>query len=175
MRVLGLDLATVSGWSHIEVRGMEWVPIRWGRMDCSPPPKSDEPEGVRFRRLADALPRILKGVDAAAIEQTFSSPKMKRAGEILNGLVAVALVELERHGIEYIFVPPAKWKAHLMLGRTRVVKGAHTKREVREALNGWAGVIEPGTSLKEDEADALGIGKWFTDVHMQRHLPDIEF
>jgi hypothetical protein len=70
-------------------------------LDCAPTSK-DEPEGVRYRRLAERLPAVLERADTVVIERTYS--RGRRTAEVLNGLTAVALVTCEGLGLEYAFV-----------------------------------------------------------------------
>ena len=182
MEALGLDIATLTGFARARIIDGEWVPVAWGLIDCSPRRKG-EPEGVRYRRFADALPGVIEGADHIAIERSFGKPGMNRTAEILSGLRAVAMVEIDRVGIPYVFVPPAKWKS-FMVPRPKMPKGQGLgpvrKSEARERLNGWGGMIDPSMKLDENESDALGVLKWRVgqpDLHRaaMATLPDLEF
>ncbi len=182
MEALGLDIATLTGFARARVIDGEWVPVKWGLIDCSPHRKG-EPEGVRYRRFADALPGVVEGADHIAIERTFVKKGLNRTAEILHGLAAVALVEIERAGIPYVFVPSAKWKSFLV-PRPKMPKGEGLgpvrKSECREKLNGWGGMIDPEMKLDENESDALGVLKWRVsqdDLHRAAvaMMPELEF
>lgn len=155
MRVLALDVATKTGWCVLSDASGTWEIDGIGTIDVSP--EKDEPEGVRYWRFRDELRGVLDlygDPDAVALEQPFS--RSMRAAQVMAGLTAVALVELEASDLSYVFVSPGVWKKHV------TGNGAVKKPGVRAALNGWAG-IDPGSVITLDESDALGIGKWLID------------
>ena len=135
MIVVGLDVATVTGWCRLE-----HCRYRTGLIDCTPV-SEHEPEGLRFRRLADALPEILEGADAVIFERTYS--RGARVAEILNGLTAVALLVCEEYGVDYA------WCDASTLKRFATGDGAASKDAMGLAAQG-----ELGRELTHDEADA---------------------
>ncbi len=139
--VVGLDIATRTGWCR-----WDGERFRTGVIDCSPA-TSDEPEGVRFLKLAERLPPVLEGVQAVVIERTYS--KGKRTAEVLNGLTAVALVACERWGIEYAFVDATALKAFAIGGRA-------SKAEMVAAAERELGL----DGLTDDEADAYWLVRY---------------
>lgn len=143
--VLGLDIATHTGWARVEGES-----IRTGVLDCSPRTK-DEPEGMRYRRLAEGLPSLLEGVTTVVIEQPFS--RGMRTSQVLGGLVAVALVQLEGLRLDYAFVSAPVLKA---FGSERGAKG-------KQAMQAEAGRILR-RELTDDEADAW----WLTEYWRAR-------
>lgn len=155
MRIVGLDIATKTGWCLL----IEPGGASWGTLDVTPESK-DEPEGVRFRRFADRIGSIVRSADAVIIERTYS--RGKRTAEILNGLTAVALVELERQGIEYAFVDAShlkKWATGkgnadkaLMIARAHELLGARAE------------------DMTDDEADAYHLARYGVEVLTQRTL-----
>lgn len=178
-RVLGLDLATASGWVVLEQHASGWYVRDVGTIDATPESK-DEPEGVRFYRFRAGLDRVFDSysvpgspIEAVGIEQTFSQGY--RSAQVLFGIAAVAMVELEDRKVPYTFVHSETWQANLVGAplrelRTKDYIARTTKTErtrkrkslIRESLNGWAG-IEPGTTLGENEADALGVARWLIE------------
>lgn len=173
--VLGLDLATVSGWALLEERDGEWLPMHFDTIDTSPRSK-DEPEGMRYVRFRNGLVDVLErfpNLNAIGIEQTFSQGF--RPAQILYGMTAIALVALEDLSLPYAWVHPQKWQTSLCgaplrwlstkEARETLSKGERTRRRktlIRESLNG-VGAIEPGTTIAENEADAIGVALWLVE------------
>lgn len=143
--VLGLDIATRTGWARVDGEH-----VRTGVVDCSPRSRG-EPEGVRYRRLAEGLESVLEGVAAVILEQPFS--KSKRTATVLGGLTAVVLVRLEGLGVEYVFVTASELKA---FGAERGAKGKAEMQATACALL--------GRDLTDDEADAW----WLTEYWRAR-------
>lgn len=141
MIVVGLDIASKTGWAR-------WSDGEWttGVVDCSPRSK-DEPDGMRFTRLADALPEILAGADAVILERPFS--RGNRTKEVLSGLIGVALVAVERTAgpPDYAFVHPSAVKT------AATGKGRASKEEVVAGIRERTGL----SGLSDDEADAVGV------------------
>ena len=137
--VVGLDIATRTGWCR-----WDGERFRTGVIDCSPA-TADEPEGVRFLKLAERLPSVLEGVQAVVIERTYS--KGKRTAEVLNGLTAVALVACETLGVDYAFVDATALKAFAIGGRASKAEmplpsesfGSTDSRTTRLTRTGWYG------------------------------------
>lgn len=183
-RILGLDLATVSGWAVLELHSSGWLPLRFGTIDAKS--KKDDPEGVRYARFRDGLSDLLDAypeIEAVGIEQTFSQGF--RPAQILYGMTAVALVELEDRRLPYAWVHPQKWQNALggtplrWLGtkeaRETLSKGERTKKRksiIRESLNG-IGAIEPGTTIRENEADAIGVALWLAENALVDPAPEL--
>jgi Holliday junction resolvasome RuvABC endonuclease subunit len=139
--MVGLDIATRTGWCR-----WDGGRFRTGVIDCSPGGR-DEPEGVRYLRLAERFPPVLEGAQAVVIERTYS--KGRRTAEVLNGLTAVALVACERRGIEYAFVDATVLKAFAIGGRA-------SKAEMVAAAERELGV----NGLTDDEADAYWLVRY---------------
>lgn len=139
MIVVGLDVATRCGWAR-------WSDGEWttGVVDCSPRSKN-EPDGMRFTRLADALPGIIAGANAVILEQPYS--RGSRTKQVLGGLLAVALVAVERVGCDYSFVHPSAVKT------AATGKGRASKEEVVAGIRERTGL----GGLSDDEADAVGV------------------
>ena len=139
--VVGLDIATRTGWCR-----WDGERFRTGVIDCSPA-TADEPEGVRYLKLAERLPAVLEGVQAVVIERTYS--KGKRTAEVLNGLTAVALVACEALGVDYAFVDATALKAFAIGGRA-------SKAEMVAAAERELGL----DGLTDDEADAYWLVRY---------------
>ena len=151
-RVLGLDIATKCGWCRYD--GVQYVT---GVIDCSPESR-DEPEGARYLRMSRAIHYLIGDIDAAIIERTYS--KGKRTAEVLNGLTAVVLTELDRRGIEYAFVDASVLKS---FARTQGVEGSaeysHKVAMQAEASDYFA------REVTTDEADS-----WWLVRYWQEHM-----
>lgn len=156
MRVLGLDVATSTGWALLDGELSEW-----GVIDMNAPSRaSDEPDGVRFRRLADRIRPHLHDVDAVFIEEAFS--RNFRTAHVLGGLTAVVLVELERRGIPYSFVSPSTLKKWA-LGDG---KGNAPKESLRPELFSRfeeLGIPAPEPDIGADEIDAIWVAVYGRD------------
>lgn len=157
---VGLDPGTKLGWGRIEEQADgSWLPVSWGLEDFSP--KTGDPEGVRFRRVADWLPSVLGGVDAVGIEHSVA--RAQRAAAIGAGIVAIILVELERREIEYAFAAPSTLKKYAT-GYGGSKKNPVSKEDVRATLDGW-GSIGPETDMALDTSDALVAARWLADTY----------
>lgn len=162
MVVLGLDVATRTGWARLDYRGgAGGFHAEWGALDMNEPtPAAEEPDGVRYRRMADRLPRLLHSVTLVGLEETFSNSH--RTGMILHGLMAVILVELERRQIPYL------WCKANSLKKWATGDGRATKRDMRRALDDYLGT---GVKIADDEVDAFHAARWARDQH-RRHGTD---
>lgn len=144
MIVCGLDVATKTGWCRHNGTRYET-----GVVDCSKR-ESDEPDGLRYLRLHEALPAILDGVDVVVVEQPFSN-SMKTA-QVLGGLIAVVLVATETAGARYMFVPAPTLKAY---GRSM---GMADKDEMHVGAQ-----KKLRRKITNDEADAYWLVRYFYD------------
>lgn len=154
MKILGLDVATRTGWAVLNGRSWEY-----GTIDTNTPTAAaDEPDGVRFRRLADRIRGHLHGVDFVVIEEAFS--QNFRTAHVLGGLVASVLVELERLGVAYTFVGAGTLK------KWAVGNGNAPKSEMVAALYSRfdeLGLAPPPPDLSGDEADATWLAVYGRD------------
>lgn len=148
MRILGLDIATKTGWCRWD--GQEYFT---GVLDCSPTEKN-EPDGARFVRMQRGMHYLLASVDACVIERTYS--KGSRTAEVLNGLTAIALSVMELRGIEYAFVNAATLKS---FGRERGLLN-------KGAMQTGAAFALKRPALTDDEADAYWLVEYWRE-HMQ--------
>ena len=142
--ILGLDVATKCGWCRLG-DGRTTT----GVIDCTPTAKG-EPEGVRYRRLAEGIQPLLEDIDAVIIEQPFS--RGMRTAQVLGGLIAVVLVILEGRGVEYCFVPAPVLKA---FGAAHGAKGKEAMRLLAcEQLE---------REVTSDESDAFWLTRYWQD------------
>ncbi len=167
---LGLDPATTVGWGKlVELPTGEWEPIEWGTENFSP--KGPEPEGVRFRRVADWIADgILDGVDLVALESSMTHNR--RAAQILSGMTTAILIELERHELPYAFVAPSTLKK-FATGFGGSAKRKVTKEMVRAELNGWGGITAE-TEMALDASDALTAARWLVETSLVEPAPALE-
>ena len=143
--VVGLDIATVTGWARFD-----GATFTTGVIDCTTSSQA-ELEGVHFRKFAEQLPEVLKGAGAVVIERTYS--RGKRTAEILNGLTAIALVQCEDLGLEYAFVDAVTLKL-FATGSGRAQKADMVAAAEREL--GLSG-------LSDDEADAYFLVRYWQE------------
>lgn len=156
MKILGLDIATKTGWALLTP-----AQLVTGVLDMNEPTKaSQEPEGVRFRRLADRLYGLLDGqITAVGIEEAYSQGY--RTAHVLGGLTAAVLVELERAEIEYSWAPAntlKKWAT----GTGRA--GKERMAEALRARHVDLGVPKLPSEMTEDEVDAAWVALYTRDV-----------
>jgi hypothetical protein len=152
VKILGLDIATRTGWCRYD--GAQYVT---GVLDCSPKSK-DEPEGARFLRMRRGIHYLLADVDACVIERTYS--KGKRTAEVLNGLTAVALAEMDERGIEYAFVDASVLKSFARREGCDLATEWSMKEEMRRVASATL-----ARDLSDDEADA-----WWLVRYWQEHF-----
>lgn len=167
MIILGLDIATTTGWC-IHDQGDDEAPFRTGEWDCSPKGK-DEPEGVRYHRLALELEHLavmsMTPPDAVVLEEPFTASK--RGAHVLGGLIAAALVVLEAERIPYVFVNAStlkSWARHN--GIQPRPTGAGKRPTLKEGMRLEAMHLL-GRDLTDNEADAY----WLTRYFLEHHAP----
>ena len=150
--VLGLDIASVTGWYR------DWVASGWdtyGLIDVRPQ-AGDEPEGVRYARMAEEVHVLVDDwvPHAVFIERTYS--RGKRTAEVLNGLTAITLAVLERRGIEYAFVDATTLK------KFATGSGNADKQAMIDAAREATGL-----TLPHDIADAYWLTRYGREVLMR--------
>lgn len=148
MKVLGLDIATRTGWCLYDTEADTY---EVGVINLTP--GRNEPEGKRFWRMANQVPDVLRGVGAVVIERTMT--RAKRAAEVLSGLTAVVLVELEERDIEYAFVHA------LTLKKFATGRGSATKEEMINAVN-LEGRLDK-VLVDDNEADAYWLVRYWQE------------
>jgi len=172
VKIVGLDIATVTGWCKWEDldHNRTLIPlVETGEVNCKP--KKSDPEGMRYAKLSREVREIVEGADAVAIEQPFS--KSMRTATVLGGLVAVTLVHLEELEIPYVFVAASTLKA---FGRKRMDrfiptepdgkrKGQPVKGAVKAAMHDEAVEFFGGNLITDNEADAWWLCRYFDAVH----------
>jgi len=143
MRIVGLDIATKTGWCVL----VDGECVSWGTLNLTP--KKGEREGLRYWRLAMLLPEVIEGADLVVIERTYS--KGAKTAQVLKGLAAVALVACEINDIPYEFVDASHLK------RWATGKGNAKKPEMIAAALAAIGVTE---GMTDDEADAYHLAAY---------------
>lgn len=150
--VIGLDLATRSGWAVVDLGGSRLASGVWTLAPRKGRPKADR--WVRFSRALSELLRVYEGrIAVVALERPFEGAARHGAKHaaatptVAWGLVALAEHAAEAHGIASVRYPPARVKA------AAAKRGNATKRGVAAAMAERFGVeLEAG-----DEADALAV------------------
>ena len=143
MKILALDLATVTGWAVSPQAGGTWD---FGF-------KRHHSEGLRYLRLESYLDEILAihGLDLVAYEDVKSRHKSSAAARTYFGLLAVVTTWCANHDIEYEGFSVGTIKKHA------TGKGNAGKEEMVSAAKAkW-----PATHIEDDNhADAL----WLWDL-----------
>lgn len=165
MKVLGLDIASVTGWCLRDAAGS----YQTGEWDFKPLPPSKnrpkEPEGVRFRRLHDQLHLFLTEhpIGVVIIEEGFS--KSKRGWQVAGGLIAAAEIALEVHELPYLFLNASSLKKFARDNSKRVRTAFETRQDgaEKEAMRLVAGSMLEKRALTDNEADAFWLVKWWEE------------
>lgn len=144
--VIGLDLATRSGWA---VLGLDGSYVASGSWACSP--RARRAKADRWVRFASALTELLAGLEdrvaVVAIERPIGRHNGGAVPAVAWGLVALAELAAERRGIPSVRYPPPRVK------RAATGSGSASKTAVAEAMASRYGVeLKAG-----DEADALAV------------------
>ena len=155
-RVLGLDQATrVSGFSIYDNKQL----IKYGIFSA--------PDGLeeiaRDHLIKEWLISIIKtfDIDYVGIEGIQYQEKMGvTTFETLARLQGILMETCFDLGIPFKIAPTNTWRAHCgVKGRTR----SDRKRSMRQLAKDWFDV-----SLTEDEADAVGIGRYISDTSYKK-------
>lgn len=144
--VIGLDLATRSGWAVV---GLDGGYVASGSWPCSP--RAHRAKADRWARFAAALTELLAGLEGRVAVVAIERPIGRHSGgavpAVAWGLVALAELAAERRGIPSVRYPPPRVK------RAAAGSGTASKAAVAEAMAARYGVeLRPG-----DEADALAV------------------
>lgn len=155
-RVLGLDQAThLTGWSIFDGSKL----IQYGVFDAG----DNEDEVIRFHEVKMWLMSMIEnwapdiiGIEGIQYQQNMGVTTFQTLAR-LQGVLLDLCVEL---GIPYKICPTNTWRAHCKVkGSTRHDK----KRSMQLLVKEWYDI-----SITEDEADAIGIGKFVADSHKKQ-------
>lgn len=151
-RVLGLDQATkVSGFSIYDDKKL----IKYGIFNAS----TDLEEIARDHLIKEWLISIIKtfNIDFVGIEGIQYQEKMGvTTFETLARLQGILMETCFDLGVPFKIAPTNTWRAHCgVKGRSRSDK----KRSMRQLVKEWFDI-----SVTEDEADAVGIGKYISET-----------
>ena len=155
-RVLGLDQATrVSGFSIYDNKQL----IKYGIFSA--------PDGLeeiaRDHLIKEWLISIIKtfDIDYVGIEGIQYQEKMGvTTFETLARLQGILMEACFDLGVPFKIAPTNTWRSHCgVKGRTR----SDRKRSMRQLAKDWFDV-----SLTEDEADAVGIGRYISDTSYKK-------
>lgn len=99
----------------------------------------------------------LIGIEGIQLQQLNNKTVGVTTYQTLARLQGILMATCVEQNIEYIIVPPATWRAHCEVkGRTR----ADRKRSMQMKVKEWF-----DTTVSDDIADAIGIGKYINDKH----------
>lgn len=154
IRVLGLDQATrLTGWSIYDNKEL----IKYGTFETS---LNDEI--ARDHAIKEWLINMINlwQIDIVGIEGIqYQSTMGVTTFEKLARLQGILLDTLYENKIQYKICPTNTWRAHCgVKGRTRSDK----KKSMQMLAKKWFDI-----TITDDEADAIGIGKYVSDLHTQ--------
>lgn len=144
--ILGLDLATRTGWAALDIGGKRLGSGTWPLA-----PRKGLSKADRWVRFTGDLRPLLAAYDGRiavlALERPFTGGPGPRTPEIAWGLVALAEHEAERRGIAVVRYPPATVKLAV------AGHGSASKVQVAAAVSKRLRYSVPGG----DESDALAV------------------
>lgn len=154
IRVLGLDQATrLTGWSIYDNKEL----VKYGTFETS---LNDEI--ARGHAIKEWLINMINlwQIDIVGIEGIqYQSTMGVTTFEKLARLQGILLDTLYENKIQYKICPTNTWRAHCgVKGRTRSDK----KKSMQMLAKKWFDI-----TITDDEADAIGIGKYVSDLHTQ--------
>ena len=159
-RVLGIDQAThTSGFSIFDNGKL----IRSGIYIAED--ESDEIE--RDKEIANWLINMIDiwepdiiGFEDIQLQQFNNSIVGITTYKVLAHLQGILFFVCNTYGIDYKVCPPATWRSHCQVkGRTKVDK----KRSMQLLVKQWYDI-----TITDDEADAIGIGKYVADTTFKK-------
>ena len=154
IRVLGLDQATrLTGWSIYDNKEL----VKYGTFETS---LNDEI--ARDHAIKEWLINVINlwQIDIVGIEGIqYQSTMGVTTFEKLARLQGILLDTLYENKIQYKICPTNTWRAHCgVKGRTRSDK----KKSMQMLAKKWFDI-----TITDDEADAIGIGKYVSDLYIQ--------
>ena len=154
IRALGLDQATrLTGWSIYDNKEL----VKYGTFETS---LNDEI--ARDHAIKEWLINMINlwQIDIVGIEGIqYQSTMGVTTFEKLARLQGILLDTLYENKIQYKICPTNTWRAHCgVKGRTRSDK----KKSMQMLAKKWFDI-----TITDDEADAIGIGKYVSDLHTQ--------
>lgn len=154
-RVLALDQATKnSGFSIFDGKEL----IHYGTFCANGAEETERIHSVRvwlISMIENWKPDLI-GIEGIQYEQNFGVTTFQALAR-LQGVVMETCYELE---IPFVVCPTNTWRAHCgVKGRTRTDKKLSMKLLTKQ----WFDV-----SITDDEADAIGIGKYVAESHLKK-------
>jgi Holliday junction resolvasome RuvABC endonuclease subunit len=140
MRILALDVATVTGWAWADGYGEE---------SFHPTPR--ESKGMRFIKFNGWLDGMIRDIKPDLIVYEQPHARGGAANQALGGLVAILQKKCIESGIEYTCVHSGELK------KFATGKGNANKERMIEAAKERYGI---DGDLTDNEADALHIYHW---------------
>lgn len=154
-RILALDQAShVTGYSIFDGTNL----VSYGTFIAK-----EEDEGKRFHEIKLWLISMIEnwqcdiiGIEGIQFQQNMGVTTFQTLAR-LQGVLMDLCVELN---IQYVICPTNTWRAHCgVKGRARTDR----KRSMQLLVKEWYDV-----SVSDDIADAVGIGKYVSDVHQKK-------
>ena len=167
-RVLALDQATyVSGFSIYDDKKL----IRYGTFETALTEEIARDDAVRkwlISMIANWKPDLVAIEDIQMQQlggkQVYGSDNVVgiQTFKTLAHLQGILMETCYEMGIDFLLCPTPTWRAHCQVkGKTRADK----KRSLQLLVKDWFDV-----SVTEDEADAIGIGKYASETHTARKV-----
>jgi hypothetical protein len=139
MKILALDMATITGWCSGNTSGTENFKKRSG-----------DSRGMIFLRFEAWVADILKISAPTVVVYERPHARGRAANEVLNGMLAILVKECERHSVQYMDCPSTTLK------RFATGKGNASKEEMQAAAIKRFG-FRP---VDDNEADAKWLHEW---------------
>lgn len=147
IKILNFDQSTKkSGYSIFLDNKLD----SYGTLDSNPNEKNPI---ERMKEQYDLMKKLIKKIkpDFVVLEEVQYQNNFNTYHQ-LSQLQGVILSILFERNLPFVFIEPTAWKSFCKIkGRKRVEQKANTIQMVKDEFN---------LNVSEDEADAIGIGKW---------------
>lgn len=152
MRTLALDQAShITGWSIFDDQNL----VRYGAFSVA-----DGDEIERFHKVKEWLISMINlwkpdiiGIEGIQYQESFGVTTF----QTLARLQGILMDTCYSAAIKYVLCPTNTWRNHCgVKGRAR----ADRKKSMQMLVKGWYDV-----TVTDDESDAIGIGKYVSDIY----------
>lgn len=154
IRILALDQATrVTGWSIYDEKNL----VKYGLFETSLDDEIARDHAIKewLINMINAWQIDIVGIEGIQYQQNMGVTTFEMLAR-LQGILMETLYELK---IPYKICPTNTWRAHCKVkGRTRTDR----KRSMQLLAKQWFDI-----SVTDDEADAIGIGKYIADTSIK--------